>query len=562
MTIIGKVRKGNAGKAFGYIVVMALCAIAMSPKSMASTVAYWPLTQANGVRTTTSTVFANEGDGVTMDAMPVTIRTSTGEINASNTINCYPIGTNAFPAAFGVYDPVAGENLPCATGLDFDARYFTSNWNTSNSTSIPRYSCWWKGALRVTDPDALKLSTFTVEIFVRPNPAMKSYYQFIAAMPLGNATGNTMGKESWSIAFDDNGRMYAAFTISGTRKIYFPSAAMPNFFDGRWHHMAITVSGTALKMYADYALVGSGTLDGEVEYLEDGDLFIGAPPHHSYSYHGSMAHFRVSDEALTPDKFLHFTRTERAANEANDVVLHINFETVDGISTNNIVFNQAATGSAVHLSDTNKTTYAEFDADVYTNKLYASRKDFKGFANSKSFIKKNKDSTGEPYLAWLPDDDVFHDSSFTVEMFVKIANGCFPQWTNLFKRNYENQSDANAMQFWIGNNSGEGILHNGFTSGGITDSARIDDSSWHHIAVVFDKATNKLSYYRDWQQVGVDTSITETIKESNTPIYILGHGTAHGYMGKIDEVRITKRALAPREFLSPDPPTGLIIIVY
>jgi hypothetical protein len=324
--------------------------------------------------------------------------------------------------------------------------------------------------------------------------------------------------------------------------------------------MAITVSGTALKMYADYALVGSGTLDGEVAYLEDGDLFIGATPHHCYSYHGSMAHFRFSDEALTPDKFLHFTRTARASDEANDVVLHINFETVDGISTNNIVFNQAATGSAVHLSDTNNTKYAAFDADVYTNKLYGSRRDFKGFANAKSFRKRAKHSTGEPYLAWLPDDDVFHDSSFTVEMFVKIANGYFPQWTNLFKRNYENQSNANAMQFWIGNNSGSGILHCGFYSGGITDGTRIDDFNWHHIAVVFDKATNKLRYYRDWQQVGVDTSITETIKESNTPIYILGHDTEYGYMGRIDEVRITKRALSVKEFLSPEYAKGLIIV--
>ena len=536
----------------------------LSIEAKASTVAYWPLAGENGVRTTTETVFANEGSGGAMNAVPVTIRAWYGTLQTaeshpdlSDYYKYFPIGTNAFPMAYGVYDPVANVNKAAAAGLYFDS-YKINWWSQRSIATNP-------GVLRVVDPDALKLTTFTVEFFVRPDSAKTGVYQCLAAMPLRTVTNGSTGTESWSLMLTNKKQLYfGCGTVDdggnqSSRETSIASVASPQLFDGRWHHIAFSVDGKNLKIYADYALVHSATLSNEIQYAPDGDLFIGGSTHIPYSYYGSMAHFRISDGVLTSDKFLHFTRTERAADEANDVVLHINFETVDGISTNNIVFNQAATGSAVHLSDTNKTTYAEFDADVYTNKLYGSRKDFKGFANAKSFIKKNKDSTGEPYLAWLPDDDVFHDSSFTVEMFVKIANGYFPQWTNLFKRNYENQSNANAMQFWIGNNSGEGILHNGFTSGGITDSARIDDSSWHHIAVVFDKATNKLRYYRDWQQVGVDTSITETIKESNRPIYILGHGTAYGYRGRIDEVRITKRALAVKEFLSPEHAKGFVI---
>lgn len=533
----------------------------LSIEAKASTVAYWPLAGENGVRTTTETVFANEGDGGTMDAVPVTIQTITGEINASSTINCYPIGTNAFPAAFGVYDPVAGENLPCATGLDFDARYFTDNWNTSNKAGIPQYSCWWKGALRVTDPDALKRSTFTVEIFVRPNPAMKGYYQYIAAMPFGNASGKTMGQACWAIAFDNKGKMYAVFTIGGTSKSYFPSAAMPNFFDGRWHHMAITVSGTALKMYADYALVGSGTLDGEVAYLEDGDLFIGATPHHCFSYHGSMAHFRVSDEALTSDKFLHFTRTEKASDEASDVFLHINFEPVDGISTNNIAFNQAATGPAVHFGATNNTSvagYAQLVSDVYTNKLYGSRRDYKGYDNMRSFSRTDN-SAGDPFFSWLPPEDVFHDSSFTVEFFMNTSS--FSAWSHLFKRRVDANDTEN--QFWIGGLKTADRLKCDFGGQTITDTSSIGDSKWNHIAVVYDKPNRKLAFYRNWSKIG-EKSVTESsIKEATvTPITIAGctpSGTT--YIGLMDEIRITKRALTAREFLSPKHPKGLMIIL-
>lgn len=531
----------------------------LSIEAKASTVAYWPLTQANGVRTTSSTVFANEGDGGTMDAMPVVVRNYYG--SQEGDAKYLPVGINAFPTAYGVYDPVAKANKAAATGLNFDSWSMKDNWWTK------QYIATYSGCLKVSDADALKLSTFTVECFVMPATGRSGYTQCLAVMPMSvvvEGTKEVVGKESWGIRFYGDRPFLAYSYVAGGTTNYVnttPSSGTKVPFDNRWHHLAFSVDRTTLKIYIDYVLEYTQMLSGEVVYDQDADLFIGGGTFPKQSYYGSMAHFRVSDEALTPDKFLHFTRTERAADEANDVALHINFETVDGISTNNIVFNQAATGSAVHLSDTNKTAYAEFNADIYTNKLYASRKDFKGFANSKSFRKKDKDPTGEPYLAWLPDDDVFHDSSFTVEMFVKIENGSFPKWTNLFKRNYENQSNANLMQFWIGNNSGAGILHNGFTSGGITDSARIDDSSWHHIAVVFDKATNKLRYYRDWRQVGVDKSITETIKESTTPIYILGHGTAYGFMGRIDEVRITKRALAAKEFLSPEHAKGFVIVI-
>lgn len=48
-----------------------------------------------------------------------------------------------------------------------------------------------------------------------------------------------------------------------------------------------------------------------------------AEPHNDIPYYGSMAHFRISDEVLPTEKFLHFTRTERAANEADDVVLSL-----------------------------------------------------------------------------------------------------------------------------------------------------------------------------------------------------------------------------------------------
>lgn len=47
--------------------IAGLMVVAMAEAVSASTVAYWPLTQTNNVRTTTETVFANEGDNSAME---------------------------------------------------------------------------------------------------------------------------------------------------------------------------------------------------------------------------------------------------------------------------------------------------------------------------------------------------------------------------------------------------------------------------------------------------------------------------------------------------------------
>ena len=280
-----------------------------------------------------------------------------------------------------------------------------------------------------------------------------------------------------------------------------------------------------------------------------------------------MAHFRVSDKALTSDKFLHFTRTEKAADEANDVLLHINFEAVDGISTNNVFFNQAATGSAVHLSATNSAgvvDYTKFSPDVYTNKLYSSRRASIASDNLLSW-NRTGNSNGEPCVEWLPSEDVFAESSFTVEMFVKTST--FNAWTHLFKRRFDNNNNGN--QIWIGglksNDQIKFSLDNGPSD--ITDTTgTIKNGAWHHIAVVYDKDSRSLSYYRDWELIQTSTKATAVSVTSVTtkPIEIGGSplsGTYAIFNGFIDEVRITKRALDVKEFLTPERAQSLIIFV-
>ena len=182
------------------------------------------------------------------------------------------------------------------------------------------------------------------------------------------------------------------------------------------------------------------------------------------------------------------------------MVLHINFEDVEGITGKGVVFNQAATGTAIHFGATNNAStvgYAAFSTDVYTNKLHASRRDIKGFDNMRSMNRTNN-SAGDPYLAWWPSEDIFHDSSFTVEFFMKDSS--FGTWSHLFKRRVD-ENDTN-NQLWIGGNGTSNRLKCDFCAKAITDTTSIADGKWNHIAAVYDKSNHKLTFYRNWSKVG------------------------------------------------------------
>jgi hypothetical protein len=549
--------------------IAGLMVVAMAEAVSASTVAYWPLAGENGVRTTVADVFPNIASPGTMDAVPISIKTGVGETGIGDGGSTYcPIGTNAFPLAYGVYDPVAGMNRSAATGLYFQG--------------VQSSHC---GALRVVDPDALKVSNFTVEYFMKPDASKKSTWQFMAVMPLlfkdSDGTRKT-GGESWSMAFGNNVTPSTGGKISGSGLFWmrfattnsvgdFAASEIPrslvkelSCFDGRWHHIAVTVSnGVDIGLYLDYGLIATATIANPIEFAPDGDLYIGGTPHNDIPYYGSMAHFRISDEVLPTEKFLHFTRTERAANEADDVVLHINFEDVEGIAGKGVVFNQAATGSAIHFGATNNAStvgYAAFSTDVYTNKLHASRRDIKGFDNMRSMNRTNN-SAGDPYLAWWPSEDIFHDSSFTVEFFMKDSD--FGTWSHLFKRRVDENDTAN--QFWIGGYGTSNRLKCDFCGKTVTDTTSIADGKWNHIAAVYDKSSHKLTFYRNWSKVG-ESTVTENAKNLPEvrvkPITLMGcTPTGTTYTGLMDEVRITKRALKVEEFLTPEHGKGFMLII-
>ena len=77
---------------------------------------------------------------------------------------------------------------------------------------------------------------------------------------------------------------------------------------------------------------------------------------------------------------------------------------------------------------------------------------------------------------------------------------------------------------------------------------RIDDGRWHHVAYVYDAAAETMTGYVDYKQV--TTAVVGSGGHADE-IRISGQDSSYQTLpGCVDEVRITRRALSPAEFLT------------
>lgn len=90
------------------------------------------------------------------------------------------------------------------------------------------------------------------------------------------------------------------------------------------------------------------------------------------------------------------------------------------------------------------------------------------------------------------------------------------------------------------------------------------DNQWHHVAFVYDAATSNVTAYLDYNPwISATLQGPMIVRTPTKQSYAFGHGCS-GYPGPFafDEVRLTRKALKPEEFLHFNKPlTGLTVIV-
>ena len=499
---------------------------------------------------------------------------------SSSLMPCY---TNGIPGNYRIYDPVVGS---LAATPDRALRFRAANINGKT------------GILQIENDAALRPEAFTVEALVRYPAGMEiPGWNVIAVHPAIMKCANA---DAWGIRITGKNQITARFAQPQTytlksgktdeyenasaSMLVSVSAIVPALNDGRWHHVAFTAkpsdtdsSKTDVKVFFDYEQKASATLSFRPQFTDAANcpVWVGANRQTAGHFMGEIGEFRFSDEALPALRFLRL----RAKAYDPDVVLHYTFDeamwfgsgavqnVVDPTLMNGALSTNMVEGVGAVPCVVNDSPFAEMCLSKGTDSFWAS-------SNSLMNAYASADARmTDAYLYANPTEDWFSERDFTIECFYK-SNGDIEQYTPFVSR----PGGVN-MQFnlGVGDNknrlycivSPEGVTNNA-QSVKITDPAGTADGKWHHAAVVV-RQKESIKLYRDWSaqpvaQAALSTNLPpRSVTESYSSIYIAGGRTLPGgrrntFNGRLDEVRITLRALEPDEFIHPFVPRGVVII--
>lgn len=536
----------SAGVSFA----MAMAASVVS----AGTVAWWPMNGTDGAKVGG---IASRGDtSGALTAHPVS--TSNGSEIAGDSM--YPVFLgNDFASYVSFLDPVTGGAIAEQGSLRFKKE------GLNGKASM----------LRVSNPSALRLTTFTFETFVRRSTYAD--WQVLAVMPgrLTTDAGERIPNwDSWGIRFIEQNRLHVRFTNPaatpsanvGTFNTTIMSPAKEdvpwfNGADGSWHHIAFSVDDAThtVKIYIDYRLVTTETLGFSVGYFDGSDLYLGATLQTAGPFDGYLAQTRISDTVLEPSQFLTMTRAESAADEDPDTIMHLDFDRPDRMPTwlypNRVAGVPAASlvrNSMKMASKPGETLGATVANGVRADPVANLGSIANSYTTTKERGDEDADKAQRRYVTQaVPVTADFTKSSFTVECFYKYtrAAGIIPQYEPLIRRR-----GGSNVQFNLGFSGGDGNLAASVQVGNnetvvVTDPDRTADGKWHHGALVVDRENGRLVLFRDYQVHGW-MAISKDVVASDFPIYLLGADNGRNCNAAIDNVRITMRALAPDEFVT------------
>jgi Concanavalin A-like lectin/glucanases superfamily/Bacterial Ig domain len=133
-------------------------------------------------------------------------------------------------------------------------------------------------------------------------------------------------------------------------------------------------------------------------------------------------------------------------------------------------------------------------------------------------------------------------ASFSFMAWVK-RSALGGQQRHIFSKCSTSSWQAGCKEFYF---SPSNVLTLGDYRSGDTNSVTIADTNWHHVALVFTRATNTVQFYLDGT---LRTTATKNLEADNPthPMTIGNHLNHNAYSGLIDEVRIYNRPLTAAE---------------
>ena len=421
--------------------------------------------------------------------------------------------------------------------------------------------------------DYFATTNFTIELFYKMDgnvAAWRTLFKRLGGnnvqVNLGTVSANKLGAQF--ITADNP-------TPNSTPTIYDTETTS----DGQWHHVALVVDQTGetktARLYRDYKLRGSATLatnltsvvrnnDPKWYVIGSGDRYNG----YDYNFNGWVDSVRVTLRALEPQEFLWGEGMSIGRFPAGSTLAHVNFEdSINAVDAEGGTFlkgvNVAAKDGGSPAVFTNDVPGVRIIDGVNGSVLSRNNTKSLSFAASKVSWSNASDIY---YLSKALDGD--DRTSWTVEFFMK-ANSGQAQWARIMSAlgdgnwgtwsPYIIEYKTGAKRFALNGSGNKPSLNFG------TD---VCDGKWHHVAFSFEPNNDRSDPTNSVARVYVDygePAVAQTpniFKYPENMHFVLGgvNGDSEiGYVGLIDELRVSAGALTPLQFLRAVPEEATVI---
>lgn len=379
----------------------------------------------------------------------------------------------------------------------------------------------------VRTANALDFSAYndaTIEFFVRKHDEADALGMVMELSP--NATSHS-GAFYFSLNEAGVGAVNGLFRLAdGYRSGNSPA----NTLNAGWHHVALVKdssnSGNAycISLYVDGVRMSNytGNARNSSYSLCNDILYIGSRKNSEFFLDADIDDIRVTAQALQPGQFL-----RKRTGALEDVIAYWPFEKPSNMLVDVSGNGNLLTGSGVTV---NESGAAVFDGSQ------------SGFAT----------------LAPLP---LYSYRSMTVEWFMKSTSSdvCIVMETS-----------ANAL----GNSGAFYAAANEYAGYQMTRTHNLlrdwsaADGEWHHYALVYDwdsTTEDIVRIYRDGVKMTTHFSGNTSAARLRADKLFIGarNGSQYPFVGQLDDIKITGRALAPAEFMTARSKSqrGLVILV-
>lgn len=416
--------------------------------------------------------------------------------------------------------------------------------------------------------DYFATTNFTIELFYKIDGSVAAWHSMFKRFGASNVQVNlgvgTANKLSAQVMTGEVPSSYDTKTITDSQ--------VTN--DDKWHHAALVVDQTGetktMWLYRDYKLIGTQTLTTNLtSVVRSNDpkwYVIGSGD--KYEFNGWLDSVRVTLRALEPQEFLWGEGMSIGRFPAGSTLAHVNFEdSINAVDAEGGTFlngvNVAAKDGGSPAVFTNDVPGVRIIDGVNGSVLSRNNTKSLSFAASKVSWSNASDIY---YLSKTLDGD--DRTSWTVEFFMK-ANSGQAQWARIMSAlgdgnwgtwsPYIIEYKTGAKRFALNGSGNKPSLNFG------TD---VCDGKWHHVAFSFEPNNDRSDPTNSVARVYVDygePAVAQTpniFKYPENMHFVLGgvNGDSEiGYVGLIDELRVSAGALTPLQFLRAVPEEATVI---